>query len=163
MLYDYVYRLTHVAVDVVPTRQSGSVHILYIAGTDGTVRKMSIVPRSSRTSISNRDVTTTCLLEVLEPIQSGTNSTNIHTMKFLKETVSWMAKRVYEYAMLFVLTLSSTFPMYHTEIFIHRNWERSDSSAGAPVQPLQDEVVVPGRPRSVLRMGQEQSRVLTSA
>ena len=65
MLYDYVYRLTHVAVDVVPTRQSGSVHILYIAGTDGTVRKMSIVPRSSRTSISNRDVTTTCLLEIL--------------------------------------------------------------------------------------------------
>jgi len=83
------FRLTHVAVDVVPTRQSGSVHILYVAGDDGTIRKISIVPRSSRTSISNRDATTTCLLEVLEPIHGDKNLTKIHTMKFLKETVSF--------------------------------------------------------------------------
>ncbi|KAF2353568.1 Thrombospondin type-1 (TSP1) repeat [Trinorchestia longiramus] len=80
-------RLTHIAVDVVPTRQSGPVHVLYVAEGDGSIRKMSVVPRSSRTTVSNRNSTTTCLLEVIAPFPHN-STVKIHVMKFLRETNS---------------------------------------------------------------------------
>lgn len=70
-------RLTHVAVDVVATRLSGSIHVVFVAGEGGLIRKMSVVP----------DTEHTCLLEVLSLFPQ--NSTIIiHTLKFLKDTNS---------------------------------------------------------------------------
>lgn len=70
-------RLTHVIVDVVVTRQSGSVHVVFVAGAGGVIRKMSLVPESQNS----------CLLEVLSPFPSN-SSVTIHTLKFLKDTSS---------------------------------------------------------------------------
>ncbi|XP_018012193.1 semaphorin-5A [Hyalella azteca] len=80
-------RLTHIAVDVVPTRQSGPVHVLYVAEGDGSIRKISVVPRSSRTTVSNRNTTTTCLLEVIAPFPFNA-SVKIHSLKLLRATGS---------------------------------------------------------------------------
>lgn len=78
------------AVDVVATRQSGSIHVVFVAGEGGLIRKMSVVP----------DTEHTCLLEVLSPFPQ--NSTMIiHTLKFLKDTVSVM--EYYLFHILFVL------------------------------------------------------------
>ena len=75
-------RLNHIAVDIVTTRQSGVVHVLYVAGDDNTVRKLTVVPRGSTLT------RVTCLLEILQPLPR--NVTNrILNLKFLKETVSF--------------------------------------------------------------------------
>lgn len=82
-----IVRLTHVAVDVVATRLSGSIHVVFVAGEGGLIRKMSVVP----------DTEHTCLLEVLSPFPQ--NSTIIiHTLKFLKDTVSPI-----EYCLFFII------------------------------------------------------------
>lgn len=70
-------RLTLVVVDVVATRQSGNVHVVFVAGEDGMVRKLSVMPRAQHT----------CLLELLAPFPKN-SSVTIHTMKFLKDTNS---------------------------------------------------------------------------
>lgn len=70
-------RLTHVAVDVVATRQSGSVHVVFVTGAGGVIRKMSLVPERQHT----------CLLEVLSPFPKN-SSIVIHTLRFLKDTNS---------------------------------------------------------------------------
>ncbi|KAK4320514.1 hypothetical protein Pmani_008631 [Petrolisthes manimaculis] len=71
-------RLSHMAVDVVGTRQSGSVHIVFVADSGGTVRKLSVVPGPPQI---------VCLLEVLHPFPHNTSAT-IHTLKLLKDTNS---------------------------------------------------------------------------
>lgn len=64
-------------VDVVATRQSGNVHVIFVAGEDGMVRKLSVMPSAQHT----------CLLEILAPFPKN-SSVTIHSMKFLKDTVS---------------------------------------------------------------------------
>ena len=63
------------ATDVITTKHHVSVHVLYVADTSGTVRKLSVVPRSRET----------CLLEVLQPFSAPTR---VLTMKLLREAVS---------------------------------------------------------------------------
>lgn len=65
-------------MDVVGTRQSGNVHVVFVADSDGTVRKLSVVPGPPPV---------VCLLEVLHPFPHHTSAT-IHTLKLLKDTVS---------------------------------------------------------------------------
>lgn len=72
-----IFRFTHVVVDVVTTRQSGSVHVVFVADAKGLVRKLSVVPNTRHI----------CLLEVLAPFSSN-SSVTIHTLRFLKDTVS---------------------------------------------------------------------------
>ncbi|MCL4127594.1 UNVERIFIED_CONTAM: hypothetical protein GTU68_036498, partial [Idotea baltica] len=82
-------RMSHIAVDVVSTRQSGPVHVAFVSGEDGTIRKLSILPRSSFFSTSSRRKSepVTCLLEVLRPFPAN-SSEDILTLEFLKETNS---------------------------------------------------------------------------
>ncbi|XP_043199748.1 semaphorin-5B-like [Amphibalanus amphitrite] len=68
-------RLTSVATDVITTKHHVSVHVLYVADTTGTIRKLSVVPRSRQT----------CLLEVLRPFSKPTR---VLTMKLLREAAS---------------------------------------------------------------------------
>ncbi|KAB7496635.1 Semaphorin-5A, partial [Armadillidium nasatum] len=84
-------RMTHIAVDVVSTRQSGSVHVAFVANDDGTIQKLSILPKSSfygssSTSVEKKEPLT-CLLEVLQPFPANSKS-KILTMKYSKETNS---------------------------------------------------------------------------
>ncbi|KAB7499904.1 Semaphorin-5A, partial [Armadillidium nasatum] len=84
-------KMTHIAVDVVSTRQSGSVHVAFVANDDGTIQKLSILPKSSfygssSTSVEKKEPLT-CLLEVLQPFPANSKS-KILTMKYSKETNS---------------------------------------------------------------------------
>ncbi|XP_037068861.1 semaphorin-5B-like, partial [Pollicipes pollicipes] len=68
-------RLTAVATDIITTKHHVSVHVLFVADTAGTIRKLSVVPRSRQT----------CLLEVLQPFAAPTT---ILTMRLLSEAGS---------------------------------------------------------------------------
>lgn len=68
--------LTHITVDVVPTKPHGSLKVLYVATAEGTVKKISILPKSS----------VTCTLEEwnIFPESSGAQ---IMALQYLKVTV----------------------------------------------------------------------------
>lgn len=68
--------LTHIAVDVVPTKPHGSLKVLYVATTEGTVKKITILPKSS----------TTCTLEEWNIFPEGSGS-QIMALHYLKVTV----------------------------------------------------------------------------
>lgn len=68
--------LTHIAVDVVPTKPHGSLKVLYVATTEGTVKKITILPKSSAT----------CTLEEWNIFPEGSGS-QIMALHYLKVTV----------------------------------------------------------------------------
>lgn len=65
--------LTHIAVDVVPTKPHGSLKVLYAATAKGTVKKITILPKSS----------VTCTLEewIILPENSGSQIMALHYLK----------------------------------------------------------------------------------
>ncbi|XP_026679281.1 semaphorin-5B [Diaphorina citri] len=69
--------LTHIAVDVLPTKVHRAVHVMYVATEEGLVKKISVLPRTQ----------TTCVLEIWKPLPPDTPS-SIYSMHFLKETES---------------------------------------------------------------------------
>lgn len=70
-------RLTHITVDVVPTKYNhDGVHVIFAATLEGTIKKLMVVPR----------VLETCLIEELTPFPPRTR--HIYTMKLLKDTSS---------------------------------------------------------------------------
>jgi len=68
--------LTHIAVDVVPTKPHGSLKVLYVATAEGTVKKITILPKSS----------VTCTLEEWI-ILSESSDSQIMALHYLKVTV----------------------------------------------------------------------------
>lgn len=68
--------LTHIAVDVVPTKPHGSLKVLYVATAEGTVKKITILPKSS----------VTCTLEEWNIFPEGSGS-QIMALHYLKVTV----------------------------------------------------------------------------
>lgn len=68
--------LTHIAVDVVPTKPHGSLKVLYVATAEGTVKKITILPKSS----------VTCTLEEWN-IFPESSSSSIMALHYLKITV----------------------------------------------------------------------------
>ncbi|XP_011497414.1 PREDICTED: semaphorin-5B [Ceratosolen solmsi marchali] len=66
-------RFTHLAVDVTPTKVHKGVAVLYVATTDGLIKKISVLPRTLET----------CIVEIWGPLPS----TPI-TLQYLKETKS---------------------------------------------------------------------------
>ncbi|CAL4059907.1 unnamed protein product [Meganyctiphanes norvegica] len=70
-------KLSHVAVDVVSTKSSGSVHVVFVASSNGIIRKLSDVP----------DTNKICHFEILNPFPKN-SSVVIETLKFLKDTNS---------------------------------------------------------------------------
>ncbi|XP_021914247.1 semaphorin-5A-like isoform X2 [Zootermopsis nevadensis] len=69
--------LTHIAVDVLPTKQHKAVHVLYVATTDGLVKKISVLPTTQET----------CVVEVWKPYP-GNNPVPIKALHYLEETKS---------------------------------------------------------------------------
>ena len=67
-------------MDRVETKQRNVVHVLFVAEEDNTIRKI-VVSQDNPTS------TTTCLLEILQPIPRN-SSNRIINLQFLKKTVS---------------------------------------------------------------------------
>lgn len=68
-------RFTHIALDIIPTKLHERVHIIFVATTDGLVKKLSVLPRTKET----------CVIEIWQP---QIQNTKILTMKFLKHTES---------------------------------------------------------------------------
>ncbi|OXU28754.1 hypothetical protein TSAR_006189 [Trichomalopsis sarcophagae] len=66
-------RFTHIAVDLTPTKVHRSVAVLYVATTEGLIKKISVLPRNLET----------CIIEIWGPLPS----TPI-TLQYLKETKS---------------------------------------------------------------------------
>lgn len=69
--------LTHIAVDVLPTKLHRAVHVMYVATADGLVKKISVLPRTQET----------CVVEIWKPF-SGDNPIAIRALNFLKDTDS---------------------------------------------------------------------------
>lgn len=76
LYYKSLETLTHIAVDVVPTKVHGSMNVLYVATTEGTVKKISVLPKSS----------VTCTLEEWNIFPEGFSS-QIMSLHYLKVTV----------------------------------------------------------------------------
>ena len=74
------------AVDVVSTKSSGSVHVVFVTSTDGIIRKLSVVPGTSEI----------CHLEILNPFPKN-SSVVIENLKFLKDTVSFILVLMYDF------------------------------------------------------------------
>ncbi|XP_063849665.1 semaphorin-5B-like isoform X2 [Scylla paramamosain] len=72
-------RLSHIAVDIISTRQSGMVHVIFVAERSGKVRKLSVPSQSGAAN--------PCLLEELSPFPDN-SSVTIHSMKLLRDTNS---------------------------------------------------------------------------
>lgn len=70
--------LTHIAVDVVPTKPHGSLKVLYVATAKGTVKKITILPKSSAT----------CTLEEWNILPEASGS-QILALHYLKITVRY--------------------------------------------------------------------------
>lgn len=70
-------RFTHIAIDMIPTKVHENVRILYVANTDGIIKKLSVLSRTKDT----------CVIEKWQP-QPLTGKSRILTMQFLKETES---------------------------------------------------------------------------
>ncbi|KAK6639382.1 hypothetical protein RUM43_007655 [Polyplax serrata] len=69
--------LIHIAVDSLPTILHSRVHLLYVATSDGLIKKISVLPRTKET----------CVVEVWNPSPSGA-PVPIKTLMYLKETDS---------------------------------------------------------------------------
>lgn len=69
--------ITHIAVDVLPTKLHRAVHVMYVATVEGIVKKISVLSRTQKT----------CVLEVWKPIPNDVNIP-ILTLQYLKETDS---------------------------------------------------------------------------
>ncbi|XP_018916719.2 semaphorin 5c [Bemisia tabaci] len=69
--------LTHIAMDVVPTKSNREHYVLYVATLEGLVKKISILPGTRQT----------CVLEVWKPFPNDVIP-KIHTLHYLKETDS---------------------------------------------------------------------------
>ena len=69
--------LTHIAIHVLPTKLHRSVHIMYVATSDGLVKKISVLPRTQET----------CVVEIWKPY-AGDTPVPIKALQYLKETVS---------------------------------------------------------------------------
>ncbi|XP_064463690.1 semaphorin-5A-like [Ornithodoros turicata] len=70
-------RLTHITVDVVPTKYNhDGVHVIFVATLEGGIKKLLVIPR----------VLETCLIEEIYPFQPGMH--RIFSMKLLKDTSS---------------------------------------------------------------------------
>lgn len=80
-------RLSHIAVDVVTTRQSGTVHVVFVVGSGGTLRKMSIPSPSTSTLGVALAAGNPCLLEELKLFPDN-SSVAIHSLKLLRDTNS---------------------------------------------------------------------------
>lgn len=70
-------RFTHIALDMIPTKLHENVRIMYVANTNGIVKKLSVLSRTKDT----------CVIEKWQPQPTGQQS-RILTMQFLKETES---------------------------------------------------------------------------
>lgn len=68
-------RLSHIAIDKIPTKVHENVRILYISNDKGLVKKMSILPRTKET----------CVIEIWKP---EIDESPIKTLQYLKETES---------------------------------------------------------------------------
>ncbi|KAL1122703.1 hypothetical protein AAG570_003030, partial [Ranatra chinensis] len=68
--------LTHIAVETVSTKLHKDVHVLYIANTEGLIKKISVITRTLET----------CVLEIWKPIPNGMTS-NILTLKFALDSI----------------------------------------------------------------------------
>ncbi|CAD6215680.1 GSCOCG00000493001-RA-CDS [Cotesia congregata] len=66
-------RFTHIAVDVTPTKIHRGVTVLYVATTEGLIKKISVLPRTQET----------CIVEVWGPFPSPAM-----TLQFLKDSQS---------------------------------------------------------------------------
>ncbi|XP_043238645.1 semaphorin-5B-like [Amphibalanus amphitrite] len=64
--------LSAVATDVITTKHHMAVHVIFVTDRAGTIRKLSVVPRSQKT----------CLVEVLQPFE---RPTTVLAMKLLRE------------------------------------------------------------------------------
>ena len=71
-----LFRYDHVVVDVVPTKHHEAVHVIYLSCTDGSITKITVIPRTQET----------CVVETLQPSLQGGNGINV--MKLFKGTVS---------------------------------------------------------------------------
>lgn len=69
-------RFTHITVDVLATKLHSVVHVIYIATTEGVIKKISVLPRTQET----------CIIEVWQTMQDTWMP--IKSMQFLKETNS---------------------------------------------------------------------------
>ncbi|RZC38554.1 semaphorin-5A, partial [Asbolus verrucosus] len=69
-------RFTHITIDVLSTKLHTSVHVIYVATTEGLVKKISVLPRTQET----------CVVEVWQTVQD--TATPIKSIQFLKETNS---------------------------------------------------------------------------
>ncbi|XP_023224670.1 semaphorin-5A-like [Centruroides sculpturatus] len=70
-------RLSHMVVDVVPTKNDDGIHVIFVVNVDGLLRKLALSPLSK----------TACLIEEIHLFPSN-SSFKIHTMKLLKDTNS---------------------------------------------------------------------------
>lgn len=70
-------RLTHIALDLIPTRLHEKVRIIYAATTTGMIKKLSVLSRTKDT----------CVIEKWQP-QLPSQASRILTMDFLKDTES---------------------------------------------------------------------------
>ena len=73
-------RFNHIAVDVVATKIHSSVHVLYVStGSDGLIRKYSILPRTQEA----------CLVEIIDAFSNHHHAAHrqLKTMQFLKQQV----------------------------------------------------------------------------
>jgi semaphorin 5 len=69
-------RFTHITIDVLSTKLHTSVHVIYVATTEGLIKKISILPRTQET----------CVVEVWQTVQDA--AAPIKKIQFLKETNS---------------------------------------------------------------------------
>lgn len=69
--------LTHISVDVLPTKLHRAVHVLYVATADGLVKKISVLPRTQET----------CVVEIWKPFP-GDTPIPVRALHYLQATVS---------------------------------------------------------------------------
>ncbi|XP_058117992.1 semaphorin-5B [Anopheles ziemanni] len=72
-------RLSHIAIDVIPTKLHERVHIIYVATDDGLIKKISVLPRTKDT----------CVIELWQPeARTDGVTARIRTMQYVKDTES---------------------------------------------------------------------------
>lgn len=69
-------RFTHISIDVLSTKLHSVVHVIYVATTEGLIKKISVLPRTQET----------CVVEVWQTVPDS--RVPIRGMQFLKETNS---------------------------------------------------------------------------
>lgn len=69
-------RFTHITIDVVATKIHTSVHVIYVATTEGLIKKISVLPRTQET----------CIVEIWQTVQDSL--VPIRSIQFLTATKS---------------------------------------------------------------------------